>query len=277
MNQKCQHRPPGEVLGLGLLGFWEKSMKRNAVAYCVAIVLVVGSSSVEGVESEFANFGVENIIGGDIASGQILWRGNFAGNPWDWLPSELTSESAPLPGWDQYAVLDTEMQITSPITVDENLIGRASFIATTTLTAHANDQPSGTLVLSEVAEAGLIDFDASRANVDTDAGVIRLASGSPLDNDRPITEVTLLEATGVFAGIQQVGTWDGYYSGYYAMPLDPNVDLQQNILEGTFVGGYFETGLVGRFNQVPEPASQTLCAAGLVAIWGLTKTRKTVR
>ncbi len=212
-----------------------------------------------GVERPFANYGVLSIID-QPQPGQISWSGDYSDQAWEWSPSE----AAPLPGWDMNAMQFADMQFTSGLSIDEDFMATASFVTTTTVTARENGVVAGTLVLSEVAEQGLLDLNASRATVDNETGTILLRSGSLLDGGRPITDVTLIEATGIFSGIEQVGPWEGYYSGYYVKPLWAELDLQQNILEAPFVGGFFETALIGWYAPVPEPSAGLLLASGLL-------------
>ncbi len=234
-------------------------MRWAIAATVVSVTLCSVAPAAHGVELPFANYGVLSIVD-QPQPGQISWSGEYSDQAWQWLPSE----AAPLPGWNMNATQVTNMQFTSELSIDDDLMATGSFVTTTTVTAREDGVVAGTLVLSEIAEQGLVDLNASRATVDNETGTILLRSGSLLDGGRPITDVTLIEATGVFSGIEQVGPWEGYYSGYYVQPLWPELDLQQNIIEAPFVGGFFETAVTGVYAPVPEPSSGFLLASGVL-------------
>ena len=68
---------------------------------------------------------------------------------------------------------------------------------------------------------------------------------------------------------RQWGPWKGYYSGYYVIPLLAEMDLQQNIFEAPFVGGFFETAVTGLYAPVPEPSGPVLGILGVALIYRL--------
>ena len=147
------------------------------------------------------NYGVVSMIDQEPAAGQISWSADYDDGPWEWF-SHTTS---PLPGWDVNASADVEMQFTSQLDIDDDLMATGSFVFTTTVAARTEGEVTGTLIMSEVADEGLVDLNASHAITDHETGMILLRSGSPLDEGRAISEITVLDATGIFAGIEQVG------------------------------------------------------------------------
>ncbi len=217
-------------------------MKRTILRLGLLTSVCVAANGAHGDPIEFSNYGVLSMIDQPLP-GQILWKGDYSDGPWNWMPHV----SAPLPGWNANAVEDAAFQFTSELSIDEDLMATASFVITTTVVAREEENVVGTMVLSEVAGQGLLDLDASHALVDHETGMIFLRSGSPLDEGRAISEVTLADATGIFEGIEQVGPWQGFYSGYYIKPIWPETDLQQNIFEAPFIGGVFQTAMTGRY------------------------------
>lgn len=241
-------------------------MKQTTLALCAA-ALILFPTIASGDELPFANYGTLTLVDQPVP-GTLNWNGEFASGPWDWFPSE----SPPLPGWDGNATQQWEMQITSEFSVDENLLATASFSTLTNIVSIENGEIVGSLVLNEIAESGLIDLNAAHATVDEESGTILLPSGSELDEVRAITQVTLVEATGRFADLVQIGPWRGYYVGHYVKPLQPELDLQQNILESPFIGGSFEFAVTGAY-AVPEPSALVLLLSGLIAIHGVRRQR----
>ena len=185
-------------------------MKWAKAATIATVILMLTESATYSDELPFTNYGMMTMID-QPGLGQIVWSGDFFDGTWNWLPSE----ALPLPGWDENATQRLEMQFTSNLSVDQNLMATGSFAVLTTITSKEDGEVNGTLVLSETAEKGLLDLNASHAIVDDKTGMIFLRSGSALDEGRPITKVTLVDATGRFAGVEQIGPWEGYYSGYY--------------------------------------------------------------
>ncbi len=218
-------------------------MKWAETGTSVTVIVLLTASAAYTAELPFANYGMMTMID-QPGLGQIEWSGNYYDGTWNWLPNE----APPLPGWDLNVTQHVNMQFTSELSVDENLMATGSFVVLTTIISKEDGEVSGTLVLSETAENGLLDLNAAHAIVDDKTGMIFLRSGSALDEGRPITEVTLVDATGRFAGVEQIGPWKGYYSGYYIKPIWAEMDLQQNIFEAPFIGGLFEVAVTGLYS-----------------------------
>ncbi len=207
--------------------------------------------------SSFTDYGSGTTI--ELAVGKGIWQLNWGQGPWTW--SDSTDQ--PLLDPNVSAILD--LRTTAPADVSADLIATLPIAGTLTLSAHDEvykDVTIGTMVLSG-AGINVIDINASRVIVDEGAGMF-LASFHPPD---PKLTLTLEEATGVFAYINQVGAWELSLAGSYAVPLIEGLALQDNILTALggnvpLIGGIGEFALNGLYTTDMSKKVKSFCEYG---------------
>jgi len=168
----------------------------------------------------FADYGSGTTI--ELAVGKGVWQLNWGQGPWIW--SDSTDE--PLLNSNVSGILD--LHTTAPADVSDDLIATLPIAGKLTLSAHDEeykDVTIGTMVLSGEG-INVIDINASRVILDEGSGM----AFAPFHPPDPKVTLTLDEATGVFAYINQAGAWQLSLAGSYAAPLVDGLELQDNIL-----------------------------------------------
>jgi hypothetical protein len=158
-----------------------------------------------------------------------------------------------------------DLQTTAPADVSADLIATLPIAGTLTLSAHDEsykDVIIGTMVLSG-AGINVIDINASRVIVDEGSGMFL----APFHPPGPKVTLTLDEATGVFAYINQVGAWDLSLAGSYAIPLIDGLELQDNIFTAlggnvALIGGIGEFTLNGLYTTDMSKKVKSFCEYG---------------
>lgn len=204
----------------------------------------------------FADCGSGTTI--ELAVGKGIWQLNWGQGPWIW--SDSTGQ--PLLDPNVSGLLD--LQTTAPADVSADLIATLPIVGTLTLSAHDEiykDVIIGTMVLSGTCIEA-IDINASQVLVDEGSGMLL----APFHLDPKLT-LTLDEATGVFAYIDQVGAWELSLAGSYAAPLVKGLELQDNIfaaLGGQFplIGGIGEFALTGLYTPDMSKKVKSFCEYG---------------
>jgi hypothetical protein len=222
---------------------------------CIAMVtLWVGMAS---AGLEFTDYGSGTTS--KLVSGAGIWQINWGQGPWTWYPKDHD----PMLNSQVKCIFD--VHTTAPASISPDLVATLTVAGTATFTAFDAQNPAittGTMILSGTG-INRIDINASRVFGDPATGIFQ-AAFKALD---PKLDMTLVEATGIFAGLQQSNPWQWYWSGYYAAPLIAGMPLQQNIFavlggQVPLVGGVAEFVLTGE--SIPEPTTLVLLGFGAV-------------
>jgi hypothetical protein len=199
----------------------------------------------------FTDYGSGTTI--ELFAGGATWQLKWGQGPWTW--SELTG--LPLLDSNVSGILD--LRTTASAAVSTDLIATLPIAGTLTLSAHDEDYEDvtiGTMVLSG-AGINVIDINASRVLVDEGSGMFL----APFHPPAPKVTLTLEEATGVFAYINQVGDWDLSLAGSYAIPLIKGLGLQDNIYTALggkvpLIGGIATFALTGQY--IPDMSKKPI-------------------
>lgn len=184
---------------------------------CVSVVTLLAYgplytstyANAEGIP--FTDYGSGTTI--ELVVGKGIWQIEWGQGPWTWQDST----GPPLLDTNVSGLLD--IHVTAPSQISPDLLVTLPIAGTLTLSAHddGNDDVTvGTMVLSG-AGINVVDIHPSHVLVD-EAGGMLMAPFNPPD---PKVMLSLDEATGVFAHIEQVGDWELYLAGVYAGPLVP--------------------------------------------------------
>lgn len=222
----------------------------------------------------FADYGSGTTT--ELVSGKGTWRINWGQGPWTW--SEMTGQA--LLDSNVSGILD--IHTTAPADVSADLVATLPIAGTLTLSAHDKnhkDVTTGTMVLSG-AGINVVDLNASRVLVDEGSGM----AFAPFHAPAPRLALTLDEATGVFAYIDELRNCELYLAGSYAAPLVKGLALQSNIMAALngkipLIGGLGTFALSGQcvsdvskkvksFCEYGKGVSSQLGAAG--AVWDQT-------
>ena len=235
--------------------------KVKCVSIVVAVSLIIGplatiTNSAEEPNS-FTDYGSGTTI--ELAVGKGIWQLNWGQGPWIWSDSNGQSLLDP----NVSGLLD--LHATAPADVSADLIATLPIAGTLTLSAHDEiykDVIIGTMVLSGTG-INAIDINASRVLVDEGSGM----AFAPFHPPDPKLTLTLDEATGVFAYIDQVGDWELSLAGSYAAPLVKGLELQDNILAALggqvpIIGGIGEFALTGRYIPDMSKKVKSFCEYG---------------
>lgn len=207
----------------------------------------------------FTDYGSGTTV--ELTSGAGVWQVNWGQGPWTWFdPIGASILDSTVTG-----VFD--VHTTAPADISADLVATLPIEGTLTLSSHDPGDPgtvTGTMVLSGSGQT-VIDINASRVFVDEEGGMF-MAPIKPLDSK---SALTLQEATGIFADIEQIDDWDLYVAGWYAAPLIEGLALQDNIFAALggqvpLIGGLAEFALTGEY--IPEPATVTLLGLGGLAL-----------
>ena len=205
----------------------------------------------------FADYGSGTTI--ELLAGKGIWQLNWGQGPWTW------SDSTGLPLLDPNVSALLDLHTTAPADVSADLIATLPIAGTLTLSARDakhKDVIVGTMVLSGVG-VNVIDINASRVIVDEGAGMFL----APFHPPGPKVTLTLDEATGVFAYIDQAGDWELSLAGSYAIPLIPGLELQDNIFTAlggnvALIGGIGEFALTGQYAPDMSKKVKSFCEYG---------------
>lgn len=235
--------------------------KVKCVSIVVAVALIVGplattTNSAEDPNS-FTDYGSGTTI--ELAVGKGIWQLNWGQGPWTW--SDSTSQHLLDPNVS--GLLD--IHATAPADVSADLIATLPIAGTLTLSAHDENYKDviiGTMVLRGTG-INAIDINASRVLVDEGSGM----AFAPFHPPDPKLTLTLDEATGVFAYIDQVGDWELSLAGSYAAPLVKGLGLQDNILAALggqvpIIGGIGEFALTGLYIPDMSKKVKSFCEYG---------------
>jgi len=205
----------------------------------------------------FADYGSGTTT--ELVSGKGIWQINWGQGPWVWSDSD----GSPLLDPNVSGVLD--IHATAPADVSADLL--ATLPIAGTLTLSARDKGNGDAVIGTMTLSGtgfnMIEGNASRVLTDEGCGMF-LAPFSP---PGPELTLTLDEATGVFAYIQQVDDWRLQLAGLYAAPLMNGVGLQDNIMAALggqvpLIGGLGQFELTGQYEANESKRPQRFCEYG---------------
>lgn len=194
-----------------------------------------------------------------LFAGGATWQLNWGQGPWTW--SDSTGQ--PLLDSNVSAILD--LRTTAAADVSDDLMATLPIGGTMTLSAHDpnnKDIVIGTMTLSG-AGINVIDLNASRVIVDESSGMFL----APFHAPDPKLTMTLNEATGVFAYVEQVGDWEMPFAGSYAIPLIEGQELQDNIFTALggavpLIGGLGEFMLTGQYEADESKKAQRFCEYG---------------
>ncbi|MBC8471148.1 MAG: hypothetical protein H8D56_16930 [Planctomycetes bacterium] len=206
----------------------------------------------------FADYGSGTTT--QLFAGGAVWQLNWGQGPWTWSDS---TEDQPLLDTNVSAVLD--LRTTAAADVSADLVATLPIGGTLILTANDEDYKDvsiGTMVLSG-AGINVIDINASRVIVDEGSGMFL----APFHPPGPKVTLTLEEATGVFAYINQAGTWELSLAGSYAIPLIEGLELQDNIMTAlggnvALIGGIGEFALTGQYVPDMSKMVKSFCEYG---------------
>ena len=195
----------------------------------------------------------------ELFAGGAIWQLNWGQGPWTWFDSAYQ----PLLNSNVSGVLD--LRTTGAADVSADLVATLPLAGTLTLTAHDEDYKdvtTGTMTLSATG-INVIDINASRVIVDEASGMFL----APFPPPEPKVTLTLDEATGVFAYIEQVGDWELNIAGSYAVPLIKGLTLQNNIFTAlggnvALIGGIGTFALSGQYTPDMSKMPMSFCEYG---------------
>jgi hypothetical protein len=234
-----------------------KSCGNTLGSSLMSVAVMVLATTAVAAPIPFADYGSGTTI--ELVSGKGTWQLNWGQGPWTWS----NNEGAPLLSSNVSSVL--ALQTTAPAKVSADLVATLPVAGTLTLAAH--DQNNGNTVIGTMVLSGagvnIVDLNASRVVVDEGSGM----GMAPFHPPGPEVTVTLNEATGVFAYIQQAGDWRLELAGLYAMPLMQEGKLQDNIMAALggkvpLIGGLGTFALSGQYEAVESMRPASFCEYG---------------
>jgi hypothetical protein len=234
-----------------------KSCGNTLGSSLMSVAVMVLATTAVAAPIPFADYGSGTTI--ELVSGKGTWQLNWGHGPWTWS----NNEGAPLLSSNVSSVL--ALQTTAPAKVSADLVATLPVAGTLTLAAH--DQNNGNTVIGTMVLSGagvnIVDLNASRVVVDEGSGM----GMAPFHPPGPEVTMTLNEATGVFAYIQQAGDWRLELAGLYAMPLMQEGKLQDNIMAALggkvpLIGGLGTFALSGQYEAVESMRPASFCEYG---------------
>ena len=256
---------------------------RLGTRICMLILALSYASASSGNAVSYTNYELDERTGTTTTGGAIS-AGDYVEGPvpWSW---HAGPDNPAAPFWNASTSIVDELTPTAPPTFDAELVGTIPFVGTRTLTAYeekrGHKEVAGTMVWNAVGSIP-IDFNASRAVVDEDAGVIKIRVGYPLSPDtEPMLKFSFVEETGVFLydGVVPISDPNSpddpadswlFGSGWSHIELLEGTDVndlvavQENINTLRIVAGFTEGVWSGHY--VPEPSTLVLA---VIAIAGL--------
>lgn len=219
--------------------------------------IISGLILTEAAPVPFTDYGSGTTI--ELFAGGAIWQLNWGQGPWTW------SDSNDLPLLDPNVSAVLDLRTTAPADVSADLIATLPIAGTLTLSAHDEkykDVTVGTMILSG-AGINVIDINASRVIVDEGSGMFL----APFHPPEPKVTLTLDEATGVFAYIDQVGDWELSLAGSYVIPLIEGLELQDNIFTALggnvpLIGGIGTFALTGQYIPDMNKKVKSFCEYG---------------
>ena len=195
----------------------------------------------------------------ELAVGKGIWQLNWGQGPWTWFDCIGQSLLDP----NVSSILD--IHATAPADVSADLIATLPIAGTLTLSARDDNYKDVTIGKMVLSGTGInaIDINASRVLVNEGCGMFL----APFPPPEPKVTLTLDEATGVFAYIDQVGEWELSLAGSYAAPLMKGLELQDNILAALggqvpIIGGIAEFALTGQYTPNMSKKVKSFCEYG---------------
>jgi hypothetical protein len=165
-----------------------------------------------------------------LGAGQAIWDQVWGAAAPSWYKC-TAAVNAQFLGENVVGLLETADA--GPSAVDGNLIVRFTYggkITLNKLAAPGSTEVTGRIV-GEMEGICIADLNAERATFDEQGNIVIVMGGPTLHNE-PDVKIKVIEKTGVFANIKQVGTWRLYMTAKVTIARDPSLDLQKNIMAG---------------------------------------------
>jgi hypothetical protein len=165
-----------------------------------------------------------------LGAGQAIWDQVWGAAVPSWYKC-TAAVNAQFLGENVVGLLETANA--GPSAVDGNLIVRFTYggkITLNKLAAPGSTEVIGRIV-GEMEGICIADLNAERATFDDKGNIVIVMGGKTLHNE-PDIKITVVEKTGVFANLKQVGTWRLYMTAKVTIARDPTLALQKNIMAG---------------------------------------------
>jgi hypothetical protein len=165
-----------------------------------------------------------------LGAGQAIWDQAWGTAAPSWYKCAAPM-NVPFLGENVVGLLETANA--GPSAVDGNLVVRFTYggrITLNKLAAPGSTEVIGKIV-GEMDGICIADLNAERATLDQDGNIVIVMNGPTLSS-APDIKIKVVEATGVFADIKQVGTWRLYMAAKVTIARDPTLALQKNIMMG---------------------------------------------
>ncbi len=166
-----------------------------------------------------------------MGAGGALWNQVWTGGPWDWHECP-TSVNMRFLGDTVSGELET-FTAGAP-SIDENMVLKFSFGGEMRLNDYndVNPEEIDGQIIGDAKGLFVADMNAEHASLDADGNIV-IAFGASVHDGRDCL-ITVTEATGTYADIQQAGAWAWYVDGTLTIAnvVSREVSLQTNILAG---------------------------------------------
>jgi hypothetical protein len=170
--------------------------------------------------------------------------------PLDWLT--CTAETN-VPFLNENVTGNLTTYVTGLPDISEDMILHIPLAGQMVVTEHSADNPDEVIgqITCDVLAMFVADMNAERAVVDEAEGTITVAFGASVE-EGPDGLMTVTEATGTLADIQQVSPWEWHVNGTMQIVRVPELPLQQNILAALqnsdlLLGAEEEFALTGQY------------------------------
>jgi hypothetical protein len=189
-----------------------------------------------------------------LGAGQALWDQTWGGGPWTWFkPASATNVKF----LGENVVGSYETTSADPSQLDSEKVVRFTYKGKLTISALAGPGSQDVVgqIIGDINGLFVADLNAERATFDEQGNIV-ITFGAGLHSE-PDATITVVEKTGVFADIKQVGTWRWYMKGKVTIARVPDMALQQNIMAGLgkpelLVGADQEFVLTGWYYRIPQ-------------------------